>query len=90
MKITSFKTIEPVQVPGDFSSFFTLSGTKRVECIELSENFVWIFKEGALVAVPLNNVAYLNVQREQEVAPKPEPEQESKNHVKQKARTRSA
>jgi hypothetical protein len=59
MKLQSVKTFEAVQLPNNFSNFFTLYGCKSVDEITLVNNAYVLVAQGIdLVLIPLSNVCY--------------------------------
>jgi DNA-binding LytR/AlgR family response regulator len=89
MKFISLKTFEPVQLPGDFTSFITITGAKKVDTIQLYKSLYFIVtKADAKVLIPIANVSYAGVEEEQ---PQVITEQKvSLSNVKQKAQAKSA
>lgn len=77
MKLQAVKTFEAVQLPNNFSGYFTVSGSKPVDSITLVDNaYVLVVQGKDHVIIPLSNVCYASP-----LPPAPEPIQELKEEL---------
>jgi hypothetical protein len=59
MKLQAVKTFEAVQLPNNFSGYFTIAGQKPVSEITLVDNaYILVVQGSDHVLIPLSNVCY--------------------------------
>lgn len=74
LKIIAIKTFEPVDLPGNMTSFIATYGNKPVDSITLVDNaYFLVVKHPNSYLVPLGNVVYTKLEEPQEqLVDKPE------------------